>query len=262
MSWNQAIGSVSGLIAGGIMYNNSNFDAPQKRNYAQELKDTLQAQLDMAPQLYAAEKEYQPKYAALERETQRLQQEADVSSVEQLGLRSTRAAEQSDPVKAMLLQRLAEQTQRELDADGAMDPALRREVEQSARASAAGSGLSYGPVQAALEAMQVGSAREARRARAQQAAASLVNLRTQAIGDPFMQILGRSGGQGRVFNPESDYARDINDEQWNAEFAAQIMTKQAKLAALTGMAKAGSGYGGQGSTWGGSGGGMSSSGWS
>jgi len=41
-------------------------EAPTPRNYGQETRDTLQAQLDLAPQKYAAEAKYAPQYQALQ----------------------------------------------------------------------------------------------------------------------------------------------------------------------------------------------------
>lgn len=41
-------------------------DSPEARNYAQETRDTLQAQIDLAPQQFAVEQEYRPRYNALE----------------------------------------------------------------------------------------------------------------------------------------------------------------------------------------------------
>ena len=40
--------------------------APPPRDYAKETRDTLQAQIDLAPQLYAAEERFRGKYAQLD----------------------------------------------------------------------------------------------------------------------------------------------------------------------------------------------------
>ena len=42
-------------------------EAPPPRNYGAETRDTLEAQVDLAPQLYASEAKYRPQYADLER---------------------------------------------------------------------------------------------------------------------------------------------------------------------------------------------------
>ena len=41
-------------------------EAPAPRNYAQETADTLRAQIELAPQKYAAEAQFAPKYQALQ----------------------------------------------------------------------------------------------------------------------------------------------------------------------------------------------------
>jgi hypothetical protein len=42
-------------------------EAPPPRNYGEETRDTLQSQINLAPQLYASEARYRPQYANLER---------------------------------------------------------------------------------------------------------------------------------------------------------------------------------------------------
>lgn len=44
--------------------------APAAPNYAQSMRETLQAQIDLAPKLYASEQQYQPLYAQLQAQTQ------------------------------------------------------------------------------------------------------------------------------------------------------------------------------------------------
>jgi hypothetical protein len=44
--------------------------APAAPNYQQSMRDILQAQIDLAPQIYASEAQYQPKYQALQDEMQ------------------------------------------------------------------------------------------------------------------------------------------------------------------------------------------------
>ena len=42
-------------------------EAPPPRNYGEETRDTLQSQINLAPQLYESEAKYRPQYANLER---------------------------------------------------------------------------------------------------------------------------------------------------------------------------------------------------
>ena len=50
--------------AGGVpSFKKGDVDAPPPRNYGQETRDTLQAQLDLAPQLFESEARFRPQYA-------------------------------------------------------------------------------------------------------------------------------------------------------------------------------------------------------
>ena len=54
--------------AGGVpSFKKGDVDAPPPRDYGQETRDTLQAQVDLAPELFASESKYRPQYADLER---------------------------------------------------------------------------------------------------------------------------------------------------------------------------------------------------
>ena len=78
------MGGQGAPAAGGIpSYKKGDVEAPPPRDYKTETRDTLQAQVDMAPQLYASESKYRPQYADLERRMQ----------LEQLGV---------DPSKGLL----------------------------------------------------------------------------------------------------------------------------------------------------------------
>jgi hypothetical protein len=54
--------------AGGVpSYKKGDVDSPPPRNYGQETRDTLLAQVDLAPQLFESEARFRPQYADLER---------------------------------------------------------------------------------------------------------------------------------------------------------------------------------------------------
>ena len=97
--------------------------SPPPRNYGKETRDTLQAQIDLMPDLFAAESKFQPQYAQMEmdiarditpqmldlyrtqidpalRDLQRSQREADVADIEELGPRAVQALDRLDPQKA------------------------------------------------------------------------------------------------------------------------------------------------------------------
>lgn len=202
--------------------------APEPRDYAQETRDTLQAQVDLAPQLYGAEssEEYgQPAYTTLglrtlaramtgrgtgekgvlslygedivpslsatEQAASRSQREADLADVESLGGRATDALLGADPRKQALSNMLAQQAQDELAQGATLDPSLRREVQQSYRNAATARGMAYSPSSAAEEAYFTGLQAEQLRRSRQQFAMQALGQRQQLTGDPFLSILGR-----------------------------------------------------------------------
>lgn len=207
--------------------------APAPRNYGQETRDTLQAQVDMAPKLYASESEWQPKYTALElqnlqmsllgngtqrglldiyekdvnpamsrmeAESLRAQREADISAVEQYGGRATTALRDMSG-NTQLLNEFNRQAMEDLQAGQNLTSAEQRFAQQASRAafSARGLGLGSQAIQdEVLKQYQLGNERQAQR---RQFAGNVVGLNQQTGGDPFMAILGRPGqafqaGQG------------------------------------------------------------------
>ena len=64
----KAVGGSGMTAAGGIpSYKKGDVEAPPPRDYAKETRDTLEAQVELAPDLYAKEAEFRPQYANLER---------------------------------------------------------------------------------------------------------------------------------------------------------------------------------------------------
>jgi hypothetical protein len=64
----KAVGGSGMTAAGGVpSYKKGDVEAPPPRDYGQETADTLQAQVDLAPQLFASEARFRPQYANLER---------------------------------------------------------------------------------------------------------------------------------------------------------------------------------------------------
>ena len=56
------VAAAGGTVAAAAM---NRQDSPEARNYGAETRETLQAKLDLAPQLFASEQEYQPRYNKL-----------------------------------------------------------------------------------------------------------------------------------------------------------------------------------------------------
>lgn len=200
---------------------------PAPRNYGQEMADTLQAQVDLAPELYAAEAQYSPLYAQLEmdnlrkmfqgtegspglislyeneiapsldriqREAQRTQREADVSDVERYAPRMREALREANPENTALLDKLNEQAMSELAAGDRLTPDQLRDIGQQSRSVFASRGLNQSPASGIAELVnqQVGGQNLKRQRQA--FAQSLVGQNQGVYGDPFMAILGRPSG--------------------------------------------------------------------
>lgn len=205
--------------------------SPPPRDYAKETRDTLQAQIDLAPDLYAAEAnpEYgRPAYAQLDLQVLRdvmqgkdgqagllelyensimpglaradaasnaISREADIAQVEQLGQRATEAFRNANPEQAALMDRLNQQAMTELDAGASLPPALARELEQQVRSSQAARGMGYGMADVGNEALIKGLQAEQLQRRRQQFAQNVVGMNAATATDPFLAILGRPGVQ-------------------------------------------------------------------
>jgi hypothetical protein len=203
--------------------------AAPSRNYAQETKDNLQAQIDLAPSLYGAEaneaygqpaytrlglrtleqammggqgqrglldmyaNDINPRMSEMEAASSSAQRQADLSDVEMYGGRATEALLGADPYKKQISDELSRQALSELQAGATLDPSLRREVQQSYRQAATARGMAYDPSSASEEAYFSGLQAEQLRRTRQQFAQGALAQRQQLTGDPFMQILGRPG---------------------------------------------------------------------
>lgn len=258
-------------------------EAPPPRNYGQETRDTLQAQLDLAPDRYAAEAQYQPLYTRLNLENLNTSLRGEGATPGLLDLyenqiqptlsrvqnadRDQRIAGEMGAIEkyaggvtktlreasgnAPLLDELNRQAMSELQSGAGLDPSLANEVSQGVRAGQAARGFGFGAPDAIAEAFARGSRGVDLRNQRRQFAGNVIGLNQATGGDPFLAILGRPSqtlgmGQGLVgqgaafnagnqFNPESGYAADVFNTNFNADAAARIATGNNK-AAITGAA--------------------------
>lgn len=243
---------------------------PADRNYAQETRDTLAAQIDLAPKRYAAEAEYRPKYAQLDLQTldrtlqgsdgtrglldiyektiyptlsrveaadRKARTEADLALIQDKAGAVTSALREASGT-AGLVGDLEKTAREQLAAGASLDPSLAGEVEQGVRAGQAARGFGFGAPDAVAEAFARGERGNALRQQRQQFATQTVGTLQATGGDPVMALLGRPsqtlgmgqsfGAQGQgftpgsLFNPESGYAGDIYNTNYNAKAAAKI----------------------------------------
>lgn len=241
-----------------------NVTTPPPRDYAQETRDTLQAQVDLAPQMYAAQAQYGPQYAQLSLDTTRavtpglldlyektigpsLSRQAaadqtarganEMALIRQYGPEMARILREASG-NAGLLDTLTQQAQSELDLGASVDPSLANELSQGVRAAQAARGFGFGAPDAIQEAFTRGQAGINLRNQRRQFAGNVVGLNQATGGDPFLALLGRPsqamsamqgyGAQaqgynpGMLFNPESGYASDVYNSNYNADAAARI----------------------------------------
>jgi hypothetical protein len=270
--------------AGGVPSYKGSVEAPPPRNYGQETRDTLQAQVDLSPALLQAERNARPGYTGLdlqdmnqmltgerserglldlyENELQpslsRLEaSDRDARISGEMGAMNRYAGDVSRTLReatgnAPLLDELNAQALSELQAGASLDPSLRREIQQSVRSGQAARGMGYGTRDLADEATVTALQSEQLRRGRQGFAQSMVGLNQATGGDPFMAILGRpsqvfsatqnvgnnaygmSQSMGpKLFNPESQYSADINNQNWQGQLAARTASASNKTA-LTG----------------------------
>ena len=285
----KAAGGSGKPAAGGVpSYKKGDVSAPPPRKYVNEMRETLKAQIELAPKLYAKEKEYRGQYAqldfdiakqmtpqlldlyessqtrlgAMDREQMGFQREAEIGAIEKLGPRAMAALEAADPEKAALMRELNKQAQADLASGGDLSAWERREIQQSSRAGGAARGMGYGSQDVAMESLAQLQGANTRRQQRQGFAQSMVGLNQATKGDPFMAILGRpssmnpmmgggvvgqAGGYnpGQIFSPESQYAGDIYNQNYQGQLAANTASAKNR-ASMWGAA-----MGGVGSIWGG-----------
>lgn len=243
-------------------------EAPTPRNYAAETRDTLQAQLDLAPQKYAAEAQFAPKYQALQLgllqqatpELLKLYKEqiaptmgeveaaarsrsraGDIADISALGPQARAAIKAASPEQAALADTLTAQAQSGLAAGSRLTPEQQRMVEQQTRSGLAARGLAQGPSGALQEAVRSQMAGAGLQQQRQQQAMGALGASQGVYGDVFQQVLGRPSqafagsqsflGQAQGFNP----GQLFNPE---SQYAANIMSgnQQSQLAARTASA--------------------------
>ena len=287
----RAAGGKGKAAAGGVpSYKKGDVEAPPPRDYGGEMKSNLQAQVDMAPQLYGAEEAWRGKYAqldmdiakrltpqllnlyessqqrlgAMDREQLDLQRGGDIAAIEKYGGRARAALDAANPEQAALLKELNAQAMSDLQLGGQLNAGERRTINQSARGAQAARGFGYGINDAAIESWANLQGSEQKRQQRQGFAQSMVGMNQATKADPFMAILGRpssmnpmmaggvvgqAGGfnPGAMFSPESQYAGDIHNQNYQGSLAARTASAKNKASMIgAGMSMFGSAMGGSG----------------
>lgn len=221
-------GAAIGLPAGWAR-NDFSPSAPPPRNAAAEGADTLRAQVQLAPEQFAAEQTYRPQYAALnrrilsesingtgagdpgylkmmsdalpqisaqQRATASAQREADIADVTRLGPAATAAYRAANPQQTALVDAMNSEATSGLAAGAGLDPSLRREVTQGTRQGFADRGMGQGPADIYAEATTRGAAGEQLRQQRFARAGQVVGINQATSADPFQTILNRPANSG------------------------------------------------------------------
>ena len=160
--------------------------APTPRDYGTETRQTLEAQLALAPEKYAAEakfaplyqnlqlgllksaapelmsiyQQYAPQLAQAEAATRSVTRGAEIADIAKLGPQAREAIRAASPEQAALADTLTRQAQSGLQAGSQLTPLEARQAQQSVRQAQAARGLAQGPSASLQEAalqQQVGS---------------------------------------------------------------------------------------------------------
>lgn len=192
-----------------------------------------------------------PTMSRAEAQANTIRRESEIADVERLGLRASEAYLASDPRSKALLDTLNAQVLEDLQGRGRLSADQQRQVEQQARGEFARRGLGLGRQAVASELFATQKAIDARNLMNRQYAQTTLGLNKAFMADPFQAVLGRQGqafgaanqqqafGQGfaasigpRLFNPESQYAADIQSSNTQALLATQAAKAQITSATI------------------------------
>ena len=178
------------------------------------------------------------------------------------GGRAREALDAANPEQAALLQELNQQALSDLRLGGQLNAGEQRQLSQAARGAQAARGFGYGINAAAIESWAQLQGSEQKRRQRQGFAQSMVGMNKATAADPFMAILGRpssmnpmmaggvvgqAGGfnPGAMFSPESQYAGDIYNQNWQGELAARTASASNRASMIgAGLGAVGSVFGG------------------
>jgi hypothetical protein len=203
-----------------------NTDPAQPRDVGAETRDTLQAQVDLAPKQLAAAQATQPGYDALslqslnsqmygtggqtgyldlyqtlapqfaDMQNQSLtsQRQAEINDISTLGPQATQAMLASNPYQKTLLDRINAMTAGDMQDPYSLTATQQRLAQQASRAAMASRGMNGTNLGAANEVFNNYLASNAEAQRRLGNANQTVSMNQAVVGDPWQQILGRASG--------------------------------------------------------------------
>ena len=246
-------------------------EAPPPRDYYKEMRDTIRAQIDMAPELLDNERKLVPQWQKLQYE-QMMGQANNLQSfygqvmdpfaklagryatsmgenaMKPLGLATRNAYESALGGGAGLQNLMRSQAMNELNAGYELTPDMQRQAQQMARAGASARGLSGTNMGLAGEILGGYNMGQQRQNMARQFATTVLGNDMSIAGNaynqygaPMMQgmmqgfsptgIAGNAMGMNQslgpqYLQPESQYAGNIYQGNYNAQMQANVATAQ------------------------------------
>ena len=255
--------------AGGIpSFKKGDVEAPPPRNYGQETRDTLQAQVDLAPQLFASESQFRPQYAYLERRMileqmgidpskgllkayeedfapSMVRQKAatvkgDIDMLREYGPELLAAQRAADPLADSLRQGIMDTAAEDLAAGMGLTETEQRDLDQQVLSGAADRGMEG---QASTFGDMIGQRLSANRAIKQQRLANAANAYQLGASDPLFALTGRAAttpNQAMAQFGSGNFALDSSPGLFNPEsqYAGNLATQnfQGQMDARTATA--------------------------
>lgn len=250
------MGGQGAPAAGGIpSYKKGKVSPPPPRDVGRETRDTLQAQIDLAPELYASEAKYRPQYADLERRMQLEQlgvdpsksllqayeediapsmarQKAasvggDIDILREYGPQLLEAQREADPLADSLRTGIMESAAEDLFAGQGLTATEQMDLDQQVLAGAADRGMEG---QASTLQQQISQRLGANRGIKQQRLANAANAYRLGAQDPLFALTGRATStpqQAMAQFGSAGFSLDSSPGIFNPEsnYAGQLATQ-------------------------------------
>lgn len=209
--------------------------APEQRNYQNEMEQTIAAQIKMQPQILAAQQQYAPQYTDLN--TSLLKQALQGSIQTAQDTQGAYAnAEQQAIMSNPILARLQGMAVEDLAMGGDLSAQEQLAADQAVKQRFANRGT-LGSNQSLLQQiLNRGDYSNARRQQRMSNAQSIYGTTQQGTG-LLQSLVGSSAGSvGQPsINPESAYAADVYNTNYNAQQAKYINSKNNQAGLLGGI---------------------------
>lgn len=229
---------LGGLITGimGATGNAPKIGTPDASQVGSDFGGLLQQYLNYQPAIYANEAKYQPMYTKLGLQDQTLTRSSNLADAARLAPNIMTVLRNYNPAQTGLLDTLGTQAAEQLKANGNLDPATLRNVQQSTRTAQASRGLGYGPGDAAEEQFYTTQTMEQRRQANQAFASNVATQTANTYRDPISVMLGVSqpvNATPQIMSPAQ--TDSMLGTVYNARAAANIGNANAETAMLQGF---------------------------